>query len=174
MIPISWMAAGVAGAVVISLLGVQRIQLLRAEKAVAEERAGRAEDRRLAADAAASAVAGYRAEEQRRVAALQETIRATQPALDAARAAAARVPDLDRRVRDATRAAAACGRGAAANSAAAAGSAPDAEAGDLPTIVLGRTQEAARVIARYADEAAIAGERCERAYDSLSGGRAAD
>jgi hypothetical protein len=122
----------------------------------------------LAAEAAASAAAAYRATEEQRADALRKELddahtRTATAVADAGRAAAAAAS-----LRDAARAAAArCGR-PAIHPAAAASSAPVADPGLVLADVLGRMDEAGRAMAAEADRRGIAGAACERIYDSLT------
>jgi hypothetical protein len=166
LIPTGWLIAGevaLAGALV-AAVGLQTNRLR-----LAQERQGRAVGRAVAAEASASAAGAALETYRQRLKAQQDTIDATEPQLTAARAAAALLPDLDRRVRDATVAVHLCGRAGAADPGAAQGSPPADEAGRVLTELQRRAQEAEAIRARFADEAAAAGERCERIGDSLSG-----
>lgn len=166
--------AATTAAIVAGLAAVTQTRALdRTRVALAAERQGRAQDREAAAVAALVATQRAQSESDRRVAAIQEVLDATQPALDAARAAAGRLPDLDRRVRDAYAAVAACRRdGTRADdpAASAGGPAADETAGVLAELRRS-AQEAEAARARYADEAAAAGERCERSYGALKPAR---
>ncbi len=125
-------------------------------------------DRAVQAEAAAKAIQAAREEGGRRVAAIQEKIDATQPALEAARAAAGQLPDLDRRLRDARAAIGICGRALRSDPAASAGS-PAADEAARVFAQLRRESEAAEAArTRYADEAGAAGERCAAQYRALT------
>lgn len=108
-----------------------------------------------------------RAEEQRRVAALQEVIDEAEKSRDLARADAVAAADVGRRLR-AQLGAAAAARYCPAGNPAATGAGPPAEAPpDLLADVQRRLDEAADGIARFADEAAGAGAACEASYRTL-------
>ncbi|MDR8077854.1 DUF2514 domain-containing protein [Burkholderia cenocepacia] len=111
-----------------------------------------------------AAVAAARAEEQRRTAAQTEIANdANQQrtvALADAFAARAAAGSLQQRVDQLV--------AAARHPAAAAGSPAAGDALDLLADVLGRADQRAGELAEYADRARIAGQQCERDYDSLS------
>lgn len=149
------------------LLTVQTGRLQRAETAIQTERAGRAQDKATAAMFAASAVMAARAEEQRRHAALQETVDVAQDQIAAARRdARAAAGAADRLRQHVATLAASCGA-AAGDPAPAAGSASAAGAGLVLADLFSRADERAGQLAEYADQARIAGQSCERAYESL-------
>lgn len=160
-------AAAILLVLLLGLLAAQTGRLQRAETAIQAERAGRAQDKAAAAMAAASAVMAARAEEQRRTAAQQEAAHAAQT--DAARARAdARdaAGSADRLRQHVAALAASCGA-TASDPAAIAGSAPAAGAGLVLADLFRRADERSGQLAEYADQARIAGQACERAYESL-------
>lgn len=167
MTPLRYAAAGLL-ALLLAFGLLQSARLQRAETAIQAERAGRAEDKAAAAMAAASAVTAARAEEQRRSAAIQEVADAAKTDAARARADARAADGRHDRLRDyAAALAAGCGA-AAGDPAAAAGSAPAAGAGLVLADLFERADDRAGQLARYADQARIAGQACERAYDALT------
>lgn len=122
-----------------------------------------------AALAAKQAESDARAEERRTATAQLEVIRDAHTAqvqrlqvdADAARGAAGKL-------RERVDTLAATAREAARNPAAAGGSAPAEEAIGLLAELQRRADERAGILARIADERGIAGEACERSYDSLT------
>ncbi|MBB3012022.1 DUF2514 family protein [Cupriavidus alkaliphilus] len=130
-------------------------------------RATQAEQREGQANALAATSEAARAEEQRRTAEQRGIANAAakerDQALADARAAVAIAEQL--RVRAVRLAAAAC---AASHSAAAGGSAAAGDPLDVLTDVLSRADARAGDLAEYADRARIAGQACERAFDSLT------
>lgn len=148
--------------------GVQTIRLSHAQAAVALERQARADDRAKAEAAARIASENYRAEEQRRAAARQKEIddaQALAAQLDADRAAALSAGDRLRRALAAERASS-CP--AAGNPAPAPAGSPAPAPRDLSALVQRRLDEAQDRIAGFADQAAAAGQTCERIHDSLT------
>lgn len=136
------------------------------------EHAGRmADSMRVERDAAriqASREREARAEETRRTAALQETLDAEHRARraledDVRRADAAAVG-----LRDRARQLAAAARCPAEGAAVASGSPPAIGPGDLLADMLERLDVRAGELARYADQARLAGLTCERSYDALT------
>jgi hypothetical protein len=119
-------------------------------------------ERRMAADAAKTALEQYRAAEQRLITHTQTEVRNAQTSSRAADAAAAHAVTAAAGLRQRLAAVAArCGRAAEAP-AAAAGSASAAEAGHLLADVSGRLEAAGRELAEFAERSAIAGQACER------------
>lgn len=167
MSPLRYAAAGLL-VLLLGLLAVQTGRLQQAQTAIQAERAGRAEDKAAAAMAAASAVMAARAEEQRRHAALQETVDVAKNDAARARADARAADGRHDRLRDyAATLAAGCGA-AAGDPAAAVGSAPAAGPGLVLAELFRRADERAGQLAEYADQARIAGQACERAYLALT------
>lgn len=160
------MAAPVADVVGAVMIRVALILLLIAACAVqtariANEQAAHADTRRAHAEAIAKAEAAARAEEQRRVAAIQEIADETARRLDAARNDAAAAATAGRRLRDTL----ATLRLNCASTAAR-GDTADATAGLLADVQR-RLDEAADGIAGFADQAHTAGLGCERAYGEV-------
>lgn len=167
MTPLRYAAAGLL--VLLLAFGlVQSARLQRAETAIQTERAGRAQDKAAAAMAAASAVMAARAEEQRRQAEIQETadVAKTQAAA-ARRDAIAAAGSRDRMQQRAAELAASCD-GGSQDPAAAEGGPPAAGPGLVLAELLRRSAERSGQLAEYADQARIAGQACERAYQALT------
>ncbi|MGO4326720.1 DUF2514 family protein [Cupriavidus sp. 2TAF22] len=129
-------------------------------------RAELAEVRLDAARAQVKAVDDARIEEQRRTAAQTEIANAATKDLESARADAAAANDVSSRVRQRVAELLAASRATGNSAAAGAGSAADYPLGVLAD-VLSRADQRAGILAGYADAARIAGQACERAYDSL-------
>lgn len=163
-----WWVAGAAALAASGAIAVQTVRLASAKTELAVEQRDRKDERLRLIERGLKATQDAIAEGARRVAALQGIIDVTEPKLAAARAAADRVPDLDRRVRDATAALYACRRGPADHPTAAEGSpATDSAAGVLAELQrASQAAEAART--RYADEAAVAGEVCASGWGALT------
>lgn len=152
-------------------LSATELALANTETKLATEKRGREADRAAAAGVAASAITAYRAEEQRRAAALQETVNAARQEADLAvraRAAAERAAAGLRGAAAAAAAAASCRGAAAGRAPATAGSAPASSPGELLADVLVELEAAGRAAADEADRRRTAGLACERAYDSLT------
>lgn len=147
------------------------LALAKSEKKLATEQRGREADRATAAGVAASAIAAYRAEEQRRTAAMQENVNAARQEADRAvrdHAAAERAAaGLRRDFRAAAAAAARC-RSPASDPSTSAGGAPATGAADLLADVFDEMERAGRAMAIEAQKRGIAGTTCERAHDSLT------
>lgn len=121
------------------------------------------------------AVEQARAEEQRRVEALQGVIDETEQKLARARADADAAADVGQRLRAQLSAtlAGSCRSAGGNPGAAGAGQATDATL-DLLADVQRRLDEASDGIARHADEARAAGQACERSYRALTAAPALD
>jgi len=155
----------------LALAGLQTYRLAVEQGDHARTQRDHVQQLRALGHAAGEAVAAARAEENRRFAALWETLNETQAALDRAQSDAAAASDagvsLRRRI-----AALTAGCRAPASDPAPAGSSPPADASaDLLADVQRRLDEAADGIAQHADAARIAGRGCERAYDALTQAR---
>ncbi|MGC4075460.1 MAG: DUF2514 family protein [Rubrivivax sp.] len=151
----------------LAALGAQTVRLSGAHRDV--EAARRLHAEHLAADERATREAeqAARFEESRRTAAHREIADEAQRMAARGRADSAAADDAARRVRDrAEQLAAACP--SAGDPTPAAGSAPAAGPGLVLADMLRRADARAGELARYADEARIAGLACERAYDSLT------
>ncbi|WP_080425298.1 DUF2514 family protein [Burkholderia ubonensis] len=110
------------------------------------------------------AVSDARAEEQRRTAAQLENAEHAAKDRDQARADAAVAASAADGLRKQVAALVAGARHPATTT----GGAPAGDALDLLADVFGRTGDAATELAEYADRARIAGQQCERDYDSLT------
>jgi hypothetical protein len=117
------------------------------------------------------AVDRARAEEQRRTAAQTEIANAAIQNAKAAQADA-RAADAARRELLARATALANAARRPGDSDAVGGSAPAFNAADLLADVLGKIDQRAQEVAEFADAAHIAGQACERSYDSLTNGAA--
>lgn len=127
-----------------------------------------AEDREAHAHALALAVEEARAEEQRRAKQMEEVAHAARSSLKRADADRVRAAATADRLREhVARLAGQCSSDPAP---AAGGEAPRA-AGPVLADMLGGMDEAARALARYADELAVSARACEAAYNSLTKGR---
>lgn len=111
------------------------------------------------------AIDAARIEDARRIAALDEVKSDAQSQIAIAAADAAAARDASQRLRERFKATAARACPAAP---VAEGSPPAAEAGLVLADVFGVLQDHAGQVAEYADRARIAGEACERAYQSLT------
>lgn len=171
-IPWRLMLVGTLTAAVLGVIGAQyvTIQHLRAEKA--ELQAAIAQERTNAQQARADEEERNRVKEQRRVAAQSEIANESQRFTARARAGDIRADAGDARLRDATSATAAACRGTAGDPTATAASPAASSPGDLLALVQRRMGEAARGVVRFADDASIAGEACQRSYDSLNDSKA--
>ncbi len=130
------------------------------------DKAGYQRAQREYKDAELKAVQAVRAEEGRRIAALQGVIVESHKDLAAARAAGAAAVTAGERLR--VQLAAVRRVGAAASSGTPAGGPPADTSGDLLAHVQRRLDEAADGVARFGDEGHIAGRACERAYQALT------
>lgn len=116
---------------------------------------------------ARAAEAEYRAREARARKLQQEALDAANTELRSALADRDRLRAALQRLRAAT-SGPALGGGASQSSGVAASGAPASTAADLQADMLWRLGEAAGQLAAYADDAAIAGRACERAYDAVT------
>lgn len=162
-----WWLAG-AFALLLAAIGVQQLRVVDAQRDLALEQRDRKDERARRAERALLDVAAAKAEGERRVADLQRMLDETQPALDAALAAADSLPDLNRRVRDATAALRICHSARAADPAPSGGSASPEETARVLAELQRESQAAEEARTRYADKAGFAAERCERAYGTLT------
>lgn len=143
----------------------------RKDAEIAGIESDRARERQGQALAQIKAVDDARIEEQRRTAAQTEIANVAKKDADVARADARTADAAADRLRqrvDQLLAAARAGKDPAA-----VGGGPAAgNAGDLLADLLQKSVERNRQLAEYADAARIAGQACERAYDSLTNGAA--
>lgn len=152
-------ALGVALVAALALVGWQWHQATSARAELSDERLAIAKQ-------IADATTAARAEEQRRTLKIQEASHAELLARQAAEADAGRARSAAVGLRQrATQLAASC----TASHPTATASSPAADSpGDLLADLLQRVDDAAGEIGRYADQARIAGQLCERSYDALS------
>lgn len=143
----------------------------RKDSVIAGIDADRARERRDQALSQVKAVDDARIEEQRRTAAQTEIANAAIQNAKAAQADA-RAADAARRELLARAAALANAARRPGDSNAVGGSAPAFNAADLLADVLGKIDQRAQELAEFADAAHIAGQACERSYDSLTNGAA--
>lgn len=133
----------------------------------AQTRAEFAEARAEAAAATARYEAAQRTEESRRAAAVTEARNEATKELERARADGAAADAAGGRLRSAldiaARALASCGDPRVAD-----GSAPAPATGRVLADVQRRIDEAAGILAAHADRSRVAGQACERSYDSLT------
>lgn len=165
LIPV-WVWWAIIAALLVGLLG-QRAQVSNAKAAEQRVRVDLANLKTEAAQAAQRAEKAARDEESRRNAE-QEKIRhdAQTQVADAQRAARGAASDVDGLRKQLARYVAA-GRAASSNPAVAVGSSPTSGPLDLLADLFGRSVGRAKELAEYADDARIAGQACQRAYDSL-------
>jgi predicted phage gp36 major capsid-like protein len=165
-------AAGAALAASLAFGTMQTLRLASARTALASEQRDRAAERMQMEQAAREQAERFRATEhdwqeaQRENSILARKAREL-AALDAAAAGAA-----GGRLHDRAAALAAACRGPARNPAAVAGGPAASAPGDVLANMLGRLDEAGRIVARYADSASISGEQCAADYQALRKGRA--
>lgn len=159
--------AGLLLLVLVGLLGTQTFRLTNARADLATEQLGRSQDRVIGFAVAESASTEARLEGVRRYDELQEILNAERSKTEAARAdAAVAAGAADKLRRYTATLAARCDR-PAVDTSAGGGSAPAASTGDLLADMQRRLDEAAGGIGKYADDTSIAGDTCERQYDSL-------
>lgn len=138
---------------------------------------GQAEQQSRRADRAANELAGWkkayqdeanaRGTEKARADLIQEALNAERTTRLSLEADVRRADASARSLRERARQLADASRQACPPVAASAGSAPAEAPADLLAGMLGRIDEAAGELARYADDARTAGQLCERIYDSM-------
>lgn len=162
-----WLIAGL----LVAIGGVEvtrqvQVSSLRAE--VATEKAGRADDRAKAKDAALRQAAINAKETARRLEAQQEVARAYETQLAAATRDAAAARDVSLRLSRQLAAFTTAHRGASGNPPPSS-IGPSAESAlDLLANLFSRADTEAGELAEYADRARIAGQLCEASYDALT------
>jgi len=159
-----WLA--MAAAVLIAYAGGRWEQHGIDKTDLALERAGAARD---AARAQVKAVDDARIEEQRRVTAQTEVTNAARKEADAAWADARAADGAADRLRGRIAQLLIAARAAPKDSPAAGGSPATDDPIGMLADVLQRADRRAGILAEYADAARIAGQACERSYDSLTG-----
>ena len=162
-----WPAVGIAFAVLMLGLGLQTKRIAWAKAETVQVQNAWALDRAHAQAEALRITTEYRAEEQRRIAAHQEIVDATERQLQTARADAAIADAASGRLRDRVAALVAQARAATGHPAAAGNSPPAGDPVGMLADLQRRADEAAGVLARLADERGAAGSACEAAYDAL-------
>jgi hypothetical protein len=163
VIALLWPGIALAAAV---LTGIQTLRLEHAETRLAKEKTARAEEHAAAADALSVAVLKARTDERVKAALQKEKIDEALVDADRARASAAAAAGSAERLRQRAEALArscAAGGGASAVAGGPAASSP----GDVLADMQRRLEAAGRELARYADDARIAGRACEGSYDAL-------
>jgi hypothetical protein len=142
-------------AVLLALLGLQTVRVAELKQDAADQRAADAESRLLADRA-------QRTEEQRRAAAVAKEVQDAQPIIQAEARDAAALPD-SRVQQPAIRYI----QRACPNPPAAAAGPPAADPLMVFADVFGRLEQRSEDLARLAGERGVAGNTCERVYDSL-------
>jgi len=165
-------AAGAALAAAVALAGVKAVQLSEARAALASEQRDRAAEHARMEQAAREQAERFRATEQEWKDAQDENAVVARKARDLATLDAAAADSAAGRLRDRAAALAAGCRGPARSAAAVAAGPAASTPGDLLADVLGRLDEAGRIVARYADSASISGEQCAADYQALRKARA--
>lgn len=170
LIPTAWLwpFAGAVGLAMAGAIGVQTLRVSSAQAELAKVQQAWDKERADRTQAALTATAASRAEDQRRTAAQLEITNENERLAARIRDAAMRsaVAGVGLRQRAAPLAAA-CDR-AAGDPAPAGERTPAPGAGTVLANVLGRTIEAARQLAAEADKRGPAGSSCEHRYDSLT------
>lgn len=157
---------GLLALLLVVALGIGAWQRQALKSARAEATAARAEA--LGERTARQEEAAARSEETRRTARIQEALDAEHQSRQQALVDLRRADAAARSLRERTEQLAAAARCAAGDPSAAAGGAPAAAPADLLADMLGRLDGAAGELARYADEARVAGQLCERTYRALT------
>ena len=134
------------------------------QRSAAQQMQGQRDAARQALDQSTRA----RAEESRRVHALKEALDAEHLARQAVEADARRADAAAVGLRQRAKQLAAASRCPAIDPAPASSSPAASAPGDLLADMLSRLDEAAGAVGRYADDARLAGQLCERAYDALT------
>lgn len=150
--------------------GLQTLRLANEQRAHADTQAGHARKLLTMSEAAIRDEQEARAEEQRRVAALQEITNAAKNETTQARADAVAATDVGRKLQQRVAALTADLRQARSQATTSGGSAPAGDPIGVLADVLGRCDRRAGILAEYADAASTAGRACERAYDALTPG----
>lgn len=160
-----WIAAV---AVLGVLLAVQTLRLSHEKESHAAARAEFAQALARAQAETRALEAAYRAEELRRRKAQEEIVNEHETKLAQAQAAARAADSAAARLRERLAQVAAAARTSSPDRPTADTSAPTPAPADLHADVQRRLDEAVRTIARFADDAALAGATCERFYDALT------
>jgi len=165
-----YLLPGVAIALAVALLavGVQTKRIAWAKSETVQVQAAWQADRVHAQAEALRVTTEYRAEEQRRIAAHQEIVDATERKLTQVRADAAIADAAAGRLQQRVTALVAAARAASGNPGPAGASPPAGDPLNMLADLQRRADEAAGVLARLADERGAAGSACEAAYDALT------
>lgn len=157
---------GVMALLLVGAIGLGAWQ--RHAATIARADAAQARAQATAERAARQQEAAARVEETRRTARVQEALDAEHQSRQQALVDLRRADAAARVLRERAEQLAAAARCAAGDPAAAAGGAPATAPADLLADMLGRLDHAAGELARYADDARIAGQLCERTYRALT------
>ncbi len=162
-----WIYA-IAVAALLVFVGLQTVRLAGEEKDHAKSIASFAAARALAADATRRAEAAQRTEETRRQKEKDDVVQKAKSQIAAATADAGRADRAAVSLRDRVAQLEQSARRACANPAAGPGSTPTDPAIFMLADLFSRADEEAGRLAKYADSARIAGEACQRQYETLS------
>ena len=171
---ISRPALWVAGAAILAagvLINVQGRKLADARAALATEQRDRAAERAIMERYSSEQLARFRATEHNWHEVQDENARLARMARDRAALDAASAGAAGQRLRERASTLAACSGPAGNPAAVAAGPAASAP-GDVLADMLGRLESAGRIVAEFADAAAINGEQCAADYQALRKGPA--
>jgi hypothetical protein len=169
LLPFKWWIVGAAVVSIFVYIGALKVDVWRAENALAESMSIRAQEREASAEAARIQSEEYRLEDQRRASAIRSVVSEAIKTSEAVALDANSVRAAHDRLLHRYRAALAASRRPSGDSSAPTGSPATAGADDLSTELLGRVSEAAGRLALIADERGIAGHACEASYDALTG-----
>lgn len=158
----------IAFGLLLAALGTQTVRLSSEQAAHAKTQASFSDERVAAADAQGRALAEQRDEFERRIGVKDATIQAAQDAAAAARGDAVTARLAGNSLRESTEALVERARAAGWRAGAGAGSAATDDPIGVLADVLGRADQRAGILAEYADASRIAGQACERSYNSLT------
>lgn len=170
MIPVTTWAAGAVAVLAIAAAGVQTVRLAGEEADHATTKTQAADARAEASRMHAKAETEQREEYERRQKEKDDAIEQAKTKIAVATAAAARADLAAGSLRESTIALVAAARKACGSSDTGPGGAPASDPIGVLADVQRRADERAGILAKYADAASIAGDACERSYDSLSKG----
>lgn len=163
----TWIAAGVA-AVAIAAAGVQTVRLAGEKEGFADARAEWADTRAEASRIRAKAESVEREKENRFQQEKDNAILEAKAKLDRVAADLVRSNRAAAGLRNAAAAAAERARQTSQGTQAGAGSPPAEDPAGVLADVLGSIDARAGILAKIADDSRIAGQACERSYDSLT------